>query len=235
VRWAILWGEDEVLAAKDTLYRCLDRLLVHKRALFDHLRWRWNDLFGVTYEVLLYDLTSTYFESDPPFSEEDKRRYGYSRDHRPDCLQVVIALVVTPEGFPLAYEVLPGNTADSTTLRDFLARIELDYGKAQRIWVMDRGIPTEETLEQMRVSDPPVPVPGRHPQGPFVEARERPAAQTLARGPPGGAGEAAAARRRDVRLRPESRPHCQGARDAQASAQETLGAPEAAVVHDAFA
>jgi transposase len=98
----------------------------------------------------------TYFEADPPFPEGDKRRFGYSRDHRPDCVQVVIALVVTPEGLPLAYEVLAGNTADSTTLREFLARIERQYGKAQRIWVMDRGIPTEITLELMRRSDPPV-------------------------------------------------------------------------------
>ena len=106
--------------------------------------------------MLLYDLTSTYFESDPPFREGDKRRYGYSRDKRSDCVQVVIALVVTPEGFPLAYEVMPGNTSDRTTLRDFLKRIEELYGKAERIWVMDRGIPTEEVLEEMRHSDPPI-------------------------------------------------------------------------------
>lgn len=85
------------------------------------------------------DLTSTYFESDPPFPEDDKRKFGYSRDKRPDCLQVVIALIVTPEGFPLGYEVMPGNTSDKTTLKDFLAKIEKQYGKARRIWVMDRG------------------------------------------------------------------------------------------------
>ena len=102
------------------------------------------------FEVLLYDLTSTYFESDPPFAPEDKRKYGYSRDKRRDCVQVVIALVVTPEGFPLAYEVMPGNTSDRTTLRDFLARIQRLYGKAERIWVMDRGIPTDEVLAEMR-------------------------------------------------------------------------------------
>jgi transposase len=83
--------------------------------LFSHLRQRWQDLFGATFDVLLYDLTSTYFESDPPDDEQDKRRYGYSRDKRSDCVQVVITLIVTPEGFPLAYEVLPGNTADNTT------------------------------------------------------------------------------------------------------------------------
>jgi transposase len=103
--------------------------------------------------VLLYDLTSTYFEANPPFAEDDKRQYGYSRDRRSDCVQVVIALVVTPESLPLAYEVLPGNTADNTTLRDFLARIERQYGKARRVWVMDRGIPTEASLEQMRQAD----------------------------------------------------------------------------------
>jgi len=133
-----------------------DRLLEHKRALFGHLNERWKDLFGVKFEVLLYDLTSTYFESDPPEGPECKRRFGYSRDKRPDCVQVVIALIVTPEGFPLAYEVLPGNTSDKTTLRAFLKKIETQYGKAQRIWVMDRGIPTEEVLEEMRQSDPPV-------------------------------------------------------------------------------
>lgn len=151
-----LLGEDARVAEKDTLYRCLDRLLPHKAALFDHLTQRWKDLFGVRFEVLLYDLTSTYFEIDPPDAEEDKRRYGYSRDKRSDCVQVVVALIVTPEGFPLAYEVLPGNTADRTTLRGFLDRIEHQYGKADRVWVMDRGVPTEETLHHMRASDPPI-------------------------------------------------------------------------------
>jgi hypothetical protein len=138
------------------LYDCHDLLLEHKAALFDHLVCRWRDLFNVSFDVLLYDLTSTYFEIDPPLSDEDKRQHGYSRDHRPDCVQVVIALVVTPQGFPLAYEVLAGNTADNTTLKDFLARIERQYGKAQRTWLMDRGIPTEAVLEQMRKSEPPV-------------------------------------------------------------------------------
>jgi len=153
---ADLLGEDFSLAAKDTLYRCLDRVLEHQRALFDHLSAKWKDLFGVNFEVLLYDLTSTYFESDPPASDKDKRKFGYSRDKRSDCVQVVIALVITPEGFPLAYEVLPGNTSDKTTLRGFLAKIQSQYGKAQRIWIMDRGIPTEEVLAEMRAADPPV-------------------------------------------------------------------------------
>ena len=147
---ADLLDEDFAVAAKDTLYRCLDRLLAHRDALFTFLTARWQDLFGLTYDVLLYDLTSTYFESDPPFAEGDKRRHGYSRDRRPDCVQVVIALIVTPEGFPLAYEVLPGNTADNTTLPAFLAQIEARYGQARRIWVMDRGIPTEAHLAALR-------------------------------------------------------------------------------------
>ena len=151
-----LLGEDFSLVEKNALYRCLDKLLEHKGALFSHLRQRWQDLFGASFDVLLYDLTSTYFESDPQEDETDKRRHGYSRDKRPDCPQVVIALVVTPDGFPLAYEVLPGNTSDKTTLRSFLAKIEAQYGKAQRIWVMDRGIPTEDVLAEMRQADPPV-------------------------------------------------------------------------------
>jgi transposase len=153
---ADLLAEDFSLAQKDNLYRCLDKLLEHRAALFKHLRGRWEDLFGVKFEVLLYDLTSTYFESAPPFPEGDKRRYGYSRDKRSDCVQVVIALVVTPEGFPLAYEVMAGNTSDRTTLRGFLQRIEELYGKAERVWVMDRGIPTEEALQEMRASEPPI-------------------------------------------------------------------------------
>ncbi len=151
-----LLGEDFSLVEKNALYRCLDKILDHKAALFSHLRQRWQDLFGARFEVLLYDLTSTYFESDPPSEDSDKRRHGYSRDKRSDCVQVVIALIVTPDGLPLAYEVLPGNTSDKTTLHSFLAQIEAQYGKAQRIWVMDRGIPTEDTLAEMRQSDPPV-------------------------------------------------------------------------------
>jgi transposase len=151
-----LLGGDDALVEKNALYRCLDKVLAHKEPLFSHLRQRWQDLFGARFEVLLYDLTSTYFESDPPFEEDDKRRFGYSRDKRPDCVQLVIALVVTPEGFPLAYEVLPGNTSDKTTLQGFLRKITEQYGKAERVWVMDRGIPTEEVLAEMRASDPPV-------------------------------------------------------------------------------
>jgi transposase len=150
-----LLGQDRLLD-NHALYDCHDLLLEHKTALFDHLVGRWRDLFNVSFDVLLYDLTSTYFEIDPPLSDADKRQFGYSRDKRSDCVQVVIALIVTPQGFPLAYEVLAGNTADNTTLKDFLVRIEKQYGKARRCWCMDRGVPTEEVLQQMRSSDPPV-------------------------------------------------------------------------------
>jgi Transposase DDE domain len=153
---ADLLGADESLADPHVLYGCHDKLLEHKEALFSHLVDRWRDLFNASFEVLLYDLTSTYFESDPPLDEQDKRRHGYSRDHRPDCVQIVIALIVTPEGLPLAYEVLAGNASEPGTLRGFLARIERQYGKAERIWCMDRGIPTEAVLEEMRTADPPV-------------------------------------------------------------------------------
>ena len=153
---ADLLGGDFGLAEIHKLYRCHDRLLAHKQALFDHLTGRWRDLFNARFDLLLYDLTSPYFEAEPPFPEGDKRGYGYSRDHRPDCVQVVIALVVTPEGFPLAYEVVSGNTSDKMTLRDFLSQIERQYGKARRVWLMDRGIPTEEVLAEMREAEPPV-------------------------------------------------------------------------------
>ena len=149
---ADLLGVDERLTQDDTLYRGLDGLLEHKDALFTHLRERWSDLFGAKFDVVLYDLTSTYFECDVPAAETDPRRFGYSRDKRSDCVQVVVALVVTPDGLPLAYEMFPGNTADKTTLRDMLARIQKRYGQAERIWVMDRGIPTEAVLAELRQS-----------------------------------------------------------------------------------
>jgi hypothetical protein len=146
--------EDIALAQPSTLYRCLDKLTAHKQTLFSYLRERWKDMFDANFDVLLYDLTSTYFEGAPP--DEGKRKFGYSRDKRSDCVQVVIALIVTPQGFPLAYEVMDGNTSDKTTLKAFLTKIENQYGKAKRIWVMDRGVPTEEILAEMRAADPPV-------------------------------------------------------------------------------
>ena len=153
VRSAIgdLLGEDYSLAQKDKAYRCLDLLLEHRDELFGFLKGQWGKLFGAKYDVLLYDLTSTYFESEPPPAGCDsKKRFGYSRDKRSDCVQVVVALVLTPEGFPVAYEVYPGNTRDTATLGEFLDRIEKRYGKFRRTWLMDRGIPTEEMLEKMR-------------------------------------------------------------------------------------
>jgi transposase len=153
---ADLLAVDVRAAQDDTLYRAHDRLLEHREALFAHLRQRWADLFPVRYEVLLYDLTSTYFECDVPDDADDPRRFGHSRDRRSDCVQVVVALGVPPEGLPLAYEMWPGNTSDKTTLRDTLERVRSRYGAAERIWLMDRGIPTEEVLSEMRASTPPV-------------------------------------------------------------------------------
>jgi Transposase DDE domain len=147
---ADLLDSDFALAEKNTLYRCLDRLVEHKDDLFKFLVRRWGELFGAKFDVLLYDLTSTYFETDEERGPGDLRQFGYSRDKRGDCRQVVIALIVTPEGFPLSYEVMGGGTADSTTLSGFLDRIEQRYGRANRIWVMDRGIPTEDSLAKMR-------------------------------------------------------------------------------------
>ena len=147
---ADLLDSDFALAEKNTLYRCLDKLAVHKDELFKFLKRRWGELFDAKFDVLLYDLTSTYFETDVERGPEDLRQFGYSRDKRGDCRQVVIALIVTPEGFPLSYEVLSGNTADSTTLSGFVDRIERRYGRANRIWVMDRGVPTEDSLAKMR-------------------------------------------------------------------------------------
>jgi len=139
-----LLDEDFSLVEKNALYRCLDKVLKHKERLFGHLRKRWQDLFGARFEVLLYDLTSTYFESDPPFEETDKRQFGYSRDKRSDCVQVVIGLIITPEGFPLGYEVLPGNTSDKTTLRQFLRKDrrairQSRQGLADGSWRAHRG------------------------------------------------------------------------------------------------
>jgi transposase len=153
-QWYVDSAMDELLetdfavAAKDRLYRCLDRVLPHKQELFVWLKQKWADLFQSDFEVLLYDLTSTYFEGE--MEQNPKAKRGYSRDKRPDCLQLVIALVVTTDGLPLAYEVMKGNTSDRTTLPGFLKKIEDTYGKARRVWVMDRGVPTEAILKDMR-------------------------------------------------------------------------------------
>jgi transposase len=156
-QWFMQSAMDELLQAdfrvaeKDRLYRCLDRILEHKQELFVYLKQKWADLFQADFEVLLYDLTSTYFEGE--MEHNPKARRGYSRDGRPDCLQLVIALVITPDGFPLAYEVMNGNTSDRATLKSFLSKIESTYGKARRVWVMDRGIPSEALLKEMRAPE----------------------------------------------------------------------------------
>jgi len=156
-QWYVDSAMDELLqtdftvAEKDRLYRCLDRVLAHKQELFVWLKQKWADLFAADFEVLLYDLTSTYFEGE--MEQNPKAKRGYSRDGRADCLQLVIALVVTPDGFPLAYEVMNGNTSDRATLPGFLKKIESAYGKARRVWVMDRGIPSEAILKDMRTAE----------------------------------------------------------------------------------
>ena len=182
-----LLGTDRVLTS-NTLYRCLDKLVAHKRAFFSFLRARWTTLFDARFDVLLYDLTSTYFESDPPV--DGKRRFGYSRDKRSDCVQVVIALIVTPDGFPLTYEVMPGNTTDQTTLAGFLEQIEQQYGRSQRVWIMDRGIPTEATLSAMRAGDAPVRYLVGTPKGRLTRLEQAFLAQALAGGAAVGQGQA---------------------------------------------
>ena len=158
-------GADFGLAEIHKLYATLDQVLPLKENRVDHLRAKWRELFGAKSGVRRYDLTSTYFETDTPDDPADPRRHGYSRDPRPDCPQGVIALVVTPEGLPLAYEVLPGTTADTPTRKSFLEKIEARYGQAQRVWLLDRGLPTEAVREQMRASDPPVSSRGGPPKG----------------------------------------------------------------------
>ena len=132
----------------DRLYRALDSLLPHKVELETHLKERLGTLFDLEYDLLLYDMTSTYFEGQGAANEQ--AALGYSRDHRPDCKQVCIALVVSREGMPLGYEVFAGNRADATTVEDIVAKIEAQYGSAGRIWVMDRGMVSEKNLAYLR-------------------------------------------------------------------------------------
>ena len=129
----------------DRLYRALDRLLPHKDALEQHLRARLGELFALDYDLLLYDVTSTYFEGEAATNPLAQR--GYSRDHRPDCKQVNIALVVTREGMPLGYELFAGNRADVTTVKEIVETMERRYGPASRIWVMDRGMASAANLK----------------------------------------------------------------------------------------
>ena len=216
-----LLGEDIALVQPNNLYRCLDKLTAHKQAMFTFLGERWKDLFQADFEVLLYDLTSTYFECDLP--GDGKWKFGYSRDKRSDCVQVVIALIVTPDGFPLAYEVMDGNTSDKTTLGEFLAKIEKQYGKAKRTWVMDRGIPTEDVLAEMRNSETPIHYLVGSPRGrltqlekafltkPWEDVREKRAGQTVR------------TRGRDICSRSQPRPPRQGAIHAPAPVEKTIG------------
>ena len=153
-RWYPATALDDLLAIpegslNDTrLYRCLDRLLPHKTQLERHLRERYGELFGAEFDVLLYDLTSSYVEGA---GEKDPMlQRGYSRDHRPDCKQVVIALIVNAEGFPLSYETFDGNRADVTTVEAVMRMVERKYGRARRVWVFDRGIVSEENLAALR-------------------------------------------------------------------------------------
>ena len=138
----------------DRLYRSLDALLPHKCELEKHLKDRLGELFELEYDVLLYDVTSTYFEGACSKNEQAAR--GYSRDHRGDCEQVCIALVVSKDGMPLGYEVFDGNTNDSTTVEDIVESIESKYGSADRIWVMDRGMVSEENIEFLRDQGPAI-------------------------------------------------------------------------------
>src|SRR6266404_2977388 len=128
----------------DRLYRALDRLLPHKRGLEEHLKRRLGELFALDYELLLYDVTSTYFEGQAAANPLARR--GHSRDHRPDCKQVCIGLVVTRDGVPLGYEVFAGNRTDVTTVEEIVGTMERRYGQAQRVWVMDRGMTSAETV-----------------------------------------------------------------------------------------
>ena len=148
---ADICGVPEEKVNKDRLYRALDELLPHKAALEKHLKSRLGTLFGEPFDLLLYDLTSTYFEGEGADNPSAKR--GYSRDHRPDCVQIVIGLVVTKTGLPLGYEVFAGNKSDAQSLDEIMAKMEALYGKASRIWVFDRGVASERNLEALRKND----------------------------------------------------------------------------------
>src|SRR5450759_1971161 len=153
-RWYPSTALDDLLGIEEgkindtRLYRCLDRILPHKTKLEQHLKQRYGELFGAEFDVLLYDLTSTYVEGAA--ENNPMMRRGYSRDHRPDCEQMVIALIVNHEGFPFSYETFDGNRADVSTMETILRMVERKYGKARRIWVFDRGIVSEENLAAIR-------------------------------------------------------------------------------------
>src|SRR3981189_291607 len=153
-RWYPSTALDDLLGIEEgkindtRLYRCLDQILPHKTKLEGHLKERYGSLFGAEFDVLLYDLTSTYVEGAA--EDNPMMRRGYSRDHRPDCEQMVIALIVNSEGFPFSYETFDGNRADVSTVETILRMVERKYGKARRIWIFDRGIVSEENLAAIR-------------------------------------------------------------------------------------
>jgi hypothetical protein len=209
---ADLLGEDAGLAEIHKLYRCHDRLLAYKQVVFDHLVGRWRYLFNISYDVLLYDL-HLFRGGSAPFPEGDKRRFGYSRDHRPDCVQIVIALVVTPEGLPLAYDVLPGNTADKTTLRGFLDHIERQYGKARRVWLMDLGGARRDARGR-----PAGALPRRHTEGSLDALGEASRCRAVARSATRCTGQAVGAGGRALRPCRKPRPCRQRACDEAAAA-----------------
>ena len=142
------WGSKTAKINDTRLSRCLDRLLPHKTKLERHLTARYGELFPADFDVLLYDLTSSYVEGAA--AKNPMMQRGYSRDHRPDCKQVVIALIVNLEGFPLSYETFDGNRADVTTLETIVRLVERKYGRARRVWVFDRGVVSEENLAPLR-------------------------------------------------------------------------------------
>lgn len=153
-RWFPSTALDDLLGIEESkvndtrLYRCLDRLLIHKKRMEQHLKQRFGELFEAQFDVLLYDLTSSYVEGIA--EQNPMMQRGYSRDHRPDCKQLVIALIVNVEGFPFSYEIFDGDRADVTTLETILRMVERKYGKARRVWVFDRGIVSEENLQTLR-------------------------------------------------------------------------------------
>src|SRR5262249_13953489 len=143
-----IFGIDPLKINKDRLYRAMDVLLPCKKDLGHHLKRRYGEIFPIDYELFLYDMTSTYFEGQCPKNPQAKR--GYSRDQRSDCKQVTLALVVTKEGLPLFFEIFDGNRRDVTTVEEIVEQVESLYGKSKRVWVMDRGMVSEEVLEWLR-------------------------------------------------------------------------------------
>lgn len=234
-RWFLTGAMDEPLAegfavaAKHRLYGCLDIIDTHRAARFAHRQSRWKDLFGATHDLLLHDLTSSHFEGE--MAGAPKARPGPSRDKRSDCRQIVLAVVLTPEGFPLAYEIMPGNASGKATLTPFLQKIEAQYGKANRLWIMDRGIPTGDTLAAMRRSGPPVGLPGRHAPRPLGSVPDRLRKTALAKTARLRGGETARPRRRSLRARQEHRPPREGSGGAPAQAGQAAADPAPAAPH----